>query len=214
MDLMSLENECLRHSNMPIMQAIVKTESAFNPFAIGVVNGRLERQPINKEEAIATALSLNEKGFNYSMGLAQVNQSNLAKYGLNHATVFDPCTNIKTGSLIFNECNARAVKRFGDNQSAINAALSCYYSGNFTRGQQKEGMQPSYVEKVTGNMRKQNVIPVALARTPTQSTKQHGSKVDIKNRSAPIASHNASLNLGASKAEPIVAASWDVFNDF
>jgi type IV secretion system protein VirB1 len=41
-----------------ILAAVVRVESAKNPFAIGVVGNRLSRQPKNLDEAVATGKSL------------------------------------------------------------------------------------------------------------------------------------------------------------
>ena len=51
-----------------VMQHVIKVESSFNPYAIGVVRGRLARQPRSLEEAVATAEMLEAKGFNFSLG--------------------------------------------------------------------------------------------------------------------------------------------------
>ena len=50
-----------------VMEHVVRVESSFNPFAIGVVGGRLARQPKELPEALATARMLEEKGFNFSL---------------------------------------------------------------------------------------------------------------------------------------------------
>lgn len=125
------------------MAAIVRVESSGNPYAIGVVKGRLARQPRNKEEAIATARALEQGGWNFSMGVGQVNRYNLAKYGLTYDTVFDPCTNLKAASAILSECYQRAANSKTHGSNALGAALSCYYSGNFTTG-----YRHGYVQKV------------------------------------------------------------------
>ena len=39
---------------MSIMQHVVQVESAGNPYAMGVVNGKLSRQPRNLAEALKT----------------------------------------------------------------------------------------------------------------------------------------------------------------
>ena len=45
-----------------VMQHVVQVESSFNPYAIGVVGGRLARQPRNLPEAVATARMLEQRG--------------------------------------------------------------------------------------------------------------------------------------------------------
>lgn len=130
------------------LQRIVSVESSFNPFAIGVVGGRLERQPKNKDEAVATANYLANSGWNFSMGLAQINRYNLSKYGLDYISVFEPCSNLRAASAIYNECFVRANK-FSDAATARLQAFSCYYSGNFTRGFIADAPgSNSYVERI------------------------------------------------------------------
>lgn len=144
--------ECERYTGNQLARAFVKTESSGNPFAIGVVGGRLLRQPRNLQEAIATATALDAQGFDFIVGCRQVNQSNFGRYGLTLETAFDPKTNSETGSRLLSGCRQRARAKFGNSGAALRAALSSYYSGNFTTGQRKEGVQPSYADKVLANL--------------------------------------------------------------
>ncbi len=125
-----------------VMQHVVRVESSRNPFAIGVVGGYLARQPKNLEEALATVRQLKEEGYNFSVGISQVNRYNLAKYGLKtYEQAFEVCPNLQAGSRILRECYDRA-QDWGK-------AFSCYYSGNFTTG-----FQHGYVQKVFASIRK------------------------------------------------------------
>ena len=54
-----------------LMYHVAMVESDANRYAIGVVGGRLLRQPASLEEAIATARSLETQGYNFSVGVAQ-----------------------------------------------------------------------------------------------------------------------------------------------
>ena len=131
------------------MAAIVRVESSHNPYAIGVVGGRLQRQPRTLGEAVATARQLEAQGRNFSMGLAQVNRHNLPKYKTSYEQVFDPCHNLRVGSLILKECYMRAADGTRTPQQALRAAFSCYYSGNFNRGfRPDKAGDISYVDKV------------------------------------------------------------------
>ncbi|MCP3041634.1 transglycosylase SLT domain-containing protein [Xanthomonas euvesicatoria pv. allii] len=144
-----LAAECAPDVHPTTLKGVVSTESSWNPYAIGVVGGRLDRQPRSLAEAVATARELERQGFNFSMGLGQVNRYNLAKYGESYETVFEPCRNLKAGSAILKDCFQRAKAQMGDDQQALRAAFSCYYSGNFTRGfRPDKAGQPSYVQKV------------------------------------------------------------------
>lgn len=208
-DFAALDNDCLRYVKAPVEHAIVAVESSFNPFAIGVVGASLVRQPRNKAEAVATALALKAQGYNYSMGCRQVNQANLAKYGLNHETVFDPLKNSAAGSAIYDECRTRAVAKFGEGISATRAALSCYCSGDFTRCQQKEGNSISYVDKVLTNLPGGAKPEVAFA-IPVVTVK--GKKPSHQPDNKPAVEGAPAQALA--QQPDTKKASWDVFNDF
>lgn len=166
-----LAAECAPGIHPSTLKAVVSTESSWNPFAIGVVGGRLERQPRNHPEAVAAARELERQGFNFSLGLGQVNRHNLSKYGETYETVFEPCRNLRAGGAILQECFQRARKVMSDEQTALRAALSCYYSGNFTRGfRADKAGQPSYVQKVVANAASPAPsIPVVPAIQPQDS---------------------------------------------
>ncbi|WP_259150983.1 lytic transglycosylase domain-containing protein [Xanthomonas sp. 3793] len=135
---------------LSVMQHVVHVESSHNPYAIGVVGGRLMRQPKNLGEALSTVQMLQEKGYNFSLGLAQVNRYNLSKYGLqSYEQAFQQCPNLKAGSAILSECYQRSGKDWGK-------ALSCYYSGNFVTG-----FRHGYVQKVFNSMAQANAQPSA-----------------------------------------------------
>ena len=123
-------------------QALVAVESSFNPHAIGVVGGVLDRQPRNLAEALATASHLQAYGWNFSVGLAQINLRNFERLGLNPTTAFDPCANLRAMQTVLAECFDRSVAN-APPQSALRQALSCYYSGNFVTG-----FRHGYVQRV------------------------------------------------------------------
>lgn len=121
---------CAPNAPTDTMQRIAQVESSGNPYAIGVVGARLARQPASLAEAVATAEALEAEGYNYSLGLVQVNRKNLMRYGLSLATAFDPCRNLRAGAAIFEDCYHRA----GLSPAQLSDALSCYYSGDFVTG--------------------------------------------------------------------------------
>ena len=131
-----------------VMQHVVRVESSYNPYAIGVVGGRLARQPRSLPEALATARMLERSGYNFSLGLAQVNRYNLGKYGLTYETAFEVCPNLRAGARILADCNARAGGDWGK-------SFSSYYAGDFTTG-----FRHGYVQKVYASMR---TMPIAQA---------------------------------------------------
>ncbi|HET9239188.1 MAG TPA: lytic transglycosylase domain-containing protein [Oligoflexus sp.] len=149
LDFLALAHECAPTVSPQTMAAVVNVESDYNPYAIGVVGGRLARQPGSLDEALATARQLASDGWNFSVGIAQVNRYNLPRYEITYEQAFDPCTSLRIGSKILEDCYVRASKRTPEQQAALNAAFSCYYSGNFTRGFKPDQTgKPSYVEKI------------------------------------------------------------------
>jgi type IV secretion system protein VirB1 len=127
-------------------RALVSVESAFNPWAIGVVGGVLVRQPRHRAEALATAKALQAAGWNYSVGLGQINAGNFDRLGLTLESAFEPCNNLSAMQTVLVECFDRAraspVAK-APKQSTLHRALSCYYSGNFATG-----FRHGYVRKV------------------------------------------------------------------
>lgn len=135
------------------MQQVLRVESSFNPFAIGVVGGRLKWQPRNLSEAVATVLELERRGMNYSIGAAQINRQHFARIGWTRdiRAGFDVCSNVREGKRILLDCYQSAlnagypprvpVTTYG----AVNAAVSCYYSGRLATP-----VAADYVGKVLG----------------------------------------------------------------
>lgn len=166
---------------MDIMQHVVNVESSRNPFAIGVVGGALARQPRNLDEALATASMLESKGYNFSVGLAQVNRHNLAKYGLDsYEKAFGQCDNLVAGSRILAECHSRSGGDWGK-------SFSCYYSGNFTTG-----FRHGYVQKVYNSIRRgqriaanSRVAPIDVVSPRTAPAQPRPTRTAAESPSAP-----------------------------
>jgi type IV secretion system protein VirB1 len=115
-------------------RALVAVESGFEPNAIGVVAGTLDRQPRNRAEAVAAAEQLQAAGWSYSVGLAQINARNFARLGLTAQTALEPCANLAAMQVLLLECFERALRKASAAQRHLRQALSCYYSGNFVTG--------------------------------------------------------------------------------
>lgn len=168
-DFADLAQQCAPAVAPQTMAAVVRVESSGNPYAIGVVGGRLVRQPRTLEEAVATAYELHRRGYNFSVGIAQVNRFNLARYNLSYDGAFAPCANLYTGAQILKDCYTRAQPHHA---TPLLAAISCYYSGNFSRGFRPDRAgQSSYVQKVMDNAG-QPVQPIPVVPAlPTRPVK-------------------------------------------
>lgn len=144
---------CAQDVPPALVRQLVHVESGGNPFAIGVVGGRLARQPRTLAEALATVQSLEQQGVNYSIGISQVNRIHFPRLGWNKelANGFDACGNLQAGTGILKTCYQRAVgagyagTALDGANAASRASLSCYYSGNFVSGERL-----GYVARVLG----------------------------------------------------------------
>ena len=142
---LALTLACAPQVHTDTARALVSVESAFNPWAIGVVGGALVRQPRNHAEALATARALQAAGWNFSVGLGQINVGNFDRLGLTVESAFEPCANLAAMQTVLAECFDRAsgsAAKAAD-QVSLRQALSCYYSGNFATG-----FRHGYVRKV------------------------------------------------------------------
>jgi type IV secretion system protein VirB1 len=139
---LALALACAPQVHPDTARAIASVESSLNSYAIGVVGGELHRQPRTRAEALATIDALQADGWNYSVGLGQINVGNFARLGLKPVAALDPCTSLTAMQAVLAECYARAASNNAA-QTALRFALSCYYSGNFTTG-----LRHGYVRKV------------------------------------------------------------------
>ena len=142
MDLAVLMHECAPEVHPVTLSKVVAIESTANPYAIGVVGGRLERQPRSLGEAIATVRSLREQRVDFSAGLGQINVRNWNRLALDERSVFEPCRNLNAAQSVLRECFLRAAPG-SEPQVALRKAFSCYYSGNSVTG-----FRHGYVAKV------------------------------------------------------------------
>lgn len=137
---------CAPQVDLTTARALVSVESAFNPWAIGVVGGALARQPRTRAEALITARALRAAGWNFSVGLGQINVSNFERLSLTLDRALDPCLNLTAMQTVLTECMDRIAPldrpRQAD-QAELRKVLSCYYSGNFITG-----FAHGYVRKV------------------------------------------------------------------
>jgi len=147
MDFIALAQACAPLIAHQTLAAIVKTESGFRPLAIGVNGGQsLTRQPATVEEAVVTANWLIANGYNIDLGLGQINSVNLPKIGLTVENAFEPCKNLGAVEKILHANFQVARGKIQGDQAALQAALSAYNTGSFSKG-----FANGYVQKVVSN---------------------------------------------------------------
>ena len=116
------------------MAAIVRIESGGDPLAIGDNTTGRSYHPGDRATAESIARRLLSSGHSVDLGIAQIDDVNLASYGLTVHTAFDPCANLNTGAQILTRDYARAEQRFGPGQAALRHAIGMYNTGQMNGG--------------------------------------------------------------------------------
>lgn len=212
----ALIQQCSPDIHPAIANAIVKTESSFNNFAIGVNGGRV-KQPKNYQEAVITAKKLLAENANIDLGLAQINSSNLSWLGLSVEQIFDTCANLKAMQTVYNYCYSKA----GENGlgTRMQRAFSCYNTGNT-----QTGFKNGYVNKATKNLNEivakinGKALPIQpMNQLPTDG-KQLALYAEELNKIKQVEAndnHIETIDVGEQQEVQVQAFnSWDVFKDF
>ena len=146
-DLSALVQQCAPNAGPHAMAAIVKTESAGNPWRIGDNTTGQSFTLLSKGAAVSKATDLAAQGHNLDLGLGQINIHNLPKLGLTINQVFDPCTNLNAASQVLNWGLSRAEKLNGQTLASLYGAISAYNTGSLTAG-----FKNGYVQQVARNV--------------------------------------------------------------
>lgn len=139
---------CAPEIHIRTLAALVRHESALNPYAINI-NGQkqLEKQPTSAAEAAAVAQRLLDRGVNIDVGLGQINSNNFSVLHVALKDLFDSCVNLHAAARVLSDCYRRGVAVFGEGQAALHAALSCYNTGSL-----RNGINNGYVRKVAAQV--------------------------------------------------------------
>jgi type IV secretion system protein VirB1 len=124
---------------------VVRVESGFDPFAIGVNGPTPQRiHPRSLDEATDRARRLIATGANIDLGLGQINGANLSKLGLTIRAAFEPCQNLRAAGQVLQDAYRSQAPAAGEEQAALRRALSIYNTGRTERG-----FRNGYVAKVS-----------------------------------------------------------------
>ena len=230
---MALLQQCSPQINPIIAHAIVKAESSFNPFAIGVNSGVRIKQPQSYQQAVMEAKRLLAQGHNIDLGWGQINSKNLSWLRLSVEEVFNPCANLRAMQTVYLDCYSKA----GNSGlgTRMQRAFSCYNTGNFSRG-----FNNGYVNKLTRYYNQYQAHPVSsLSSIPipamppvggvelmnyasqlqSNAQRQQGTTDYKKTSTLSDMSQSMSMvkienNSIAEQTDEMVIHSWDIFADF
>jgi type IV secretion system protein VirB1 len=147
LDLYNLALNCSPTVAPVTMVTLVKTESRGNPWAIGLNGARLKFQPKSESQAIAWIRYLDKHGYNFDVGLGQINIANIRKYKLKPEQLLEPCLNLRVSGYILTQNYLDARKTTKDPQLALRYALSTYNTGN-----KYTGFNNGYINKILRNI--------------------------------------------------------------
>ncbi|MBC5815046.1 MAG: lytic transglycosylase domain-containing protein [Candidatus Eremiobacteraeota bacterium] len=132
--LMAAIAHCAPRVAPSTMAAIIHVESGGNLLAIGDNTTMRSYYPHDRATAEVLAQQLIGAGHSVDLGIAQINNANLARLGLNVHTIFDPCTNLNAGAKILSQDYAYAMRRYGPGQVALRHAIGMYNTGRLDSG--------------------------------------------------------------------------------
>jgi type IV secretion system protein VirB1 len=154
-ELRSLAASCATAVHPDTVEAIVRTESAYHPYALSINYPQKEatnsgysrsqivlaRQPQTLQEALSWTQWLLSNGHSVSIGLMQINTQEAGRLGIkNLAQLFDPCTNLRAGSTILSSLYAKQPH----NLEGLARTFALYNAGSVSLGT-SNGYAPNVV---------------------------------------------------------------------
>jgi type IV secretion system protein VirB1 len=147
--VLALASQCAPAVAPETLLSVVRVESGFDPFVIGVNRPTPARiHPKSMSQAVTAARRLIASGADIDLGLGQINSANLAPLGLSIADAFDPCRNPQAAGAVLQQAYQSQSPTPGREQAALRSALSIYNTGRNDRG-----FRNGYVAKVSAAAR-------------------------------------------------------------
>ncbi|EPN9162938.1 lytic transglycosylase domain-containing protein [Escherichia coli] len=160
--VMALAKQCAPEIHPLTMGYLVGHESSNSRFAINVNvrDGQARppfKAPATLDEATAFVGWLETHGYNFDVGLGQINSANFRMLNVTASQLFDSCTNLRAAQTVLKTCYTAAVKIYPAGQVALRHALSCYNTGSLTAG-----IANGYVARVAAQMSQSTPLVPAL----------------------------------------------------
>lgn len=178
--LTALIEQCAPSVAPSTMAAIVQVESGGNPLAIDDDTTRRSYYPRDRVSAEALANRLIEAGHLLDLGIAQIDSMNFAHLGMNVHMAFDPCTNLRAGSVILSSDYAIAEARYGRGQIALHHAIGMYNTGRLDGG-------AGYIREVLAAARAHEQYAIMPRVVAEREAKRSSVLVNV-----PVARHSSS----------------------
>lgn len=129
----TLAAHCAPSVPKEILEAVARTESDLDPWALHDNTTGISEQPGSVQLALSDALAWIGRGDSVDLGLMQINSANLGALDMTARTAFDPCVSLAGGTAVLQAAYGGGQTNT-DQQAALLMALSRYNTGSPFRG--------------------------------------------------------------------------------
>ena len=129
----NLAAQCAPTVSPTILEAVARTESGLDPWALHDNTSGQEYRPTGLSDATATAQKWIARGDSVDVGIMQINSANLAALDLSVTTALDPCASLAGGAAILRAAYGGGATPAAQ-QVALLMALSRYNTGSPFKG--------------------------------------------------------------------------------
>jgi len=163
MEFTALATRCAPLVPADTLDAVARTESGLDPWALHDNTTGQSEKPENPRLALAQAEHWLGRGDSVDIGLMQINSANLPALGMTAATALDPCSALAGGAAVLRSAYGGG-STSADQQVALLMALSRYNTGTPFKG-----IMNGYARTVLQNARNP-VQPDAVSPTPSSDS--------------------------------------------
>jgi type IV secretion system protein VirB1 len=115
------------------LEAVARTESGLDPWALHDNTTGLSETPASLDQAQADAVAWISRGDSVDVGLMQINSANLGALGLKARAALDPCASLAGGAAVLEAAYGGGTTT-AEQQVALLMALSRYNTGSPLKG--------------------------------------------------------------------------------
>ncbi len=132
-DFAALAARCAPSDPVATLQAVAKTESGFDPWALHDNTTGISEKPASLQDALGEAWSWIDRGDSVDVGLMQINSGNFSALGLTARSALDACASMAAGAAVLNAAYGGG-QASPDHEVALLMALSRYNTGSPLKG--------------------------------------------------------------------------------
>ena len=132
-DFGALAARCASQAPVATLEAVAKTESGLDPWALHDNTTKVSKAPPTLKAALSDARQWIGRGDSVDLGLMQINAANLAALGMTARGALDPCASLAGGAAVLQAAYGGG-KTSAQQQVALLMALSRYNTGSPFKG--------------------------------------------------------------------------------